>query len=163
MPETPVRDGKRQLGSGLSPDELDPTRVCLRTEVLLAQAETLGRLRRTRDQQRKLLWTFAVADDCLTLHPDSVLAAWNAARIARTAGQFDLAEKLLHGARKLKSDEAASLALAIEEHRLRRERDIDTTGSHELMSQQLVVYACQRCGRLIEYISIRCMFVGGSR
>jgi hypothetical protein len=160
MPEQPVNAGTRHLESGLPATELEPDKVCLRTEVLLAQAETLGRLLRVKDRERKLLWTFAVAYDSFRLHPKSMPAALNAARIARIAGQFDLAAKILRVARTLKFDESEKAFLVIEEHRLERQRDIDAAGSREQMVQQLIVYACQGCGRLIEYISIRCMFCG---
>jgi hypothetical protein len=161
MPETPpTAEGKRPPGTGLSPEELDPTIVYWRTQVLLAQAETLGRLLRTNDKQRKLLWTFAVAHDCYTLHPDSTLAVLNAAQVARAARQFDLAAELLSIARSRKVNEDEQLAITLGERSLQRERDIDAGGSREHMAHWLIVYACQGCGRLIEHISIPCMFCG---
>jgi hypothetical protein len=161
MPETTPIDGNRRLSTGLSHDDLDPTTVFLRTEVLLAQAETLGRLLRTKDGERKLMWTFAVAHDCFTLHPDSPLAVLNAARVARAARQFDLAAKLLRIARSQKAnDDDEQLAITIQERSLQRERDIDAGGSREQMEHWLIVYACQQCGRLTEYISTPCMFCG---
>jgi hypothetical protein len=160
MPDTPSIEGKLTLRTGLPAEDLDPTRVCLRTEVLLAQAETLGRLRRKSDQDRKLMWTFAVAYDSYALHPNSFLAVLNAARIARIAGQFDLAAKLIHAGRNLDLDENAMRSIAVEESRLDRERDIDAAGSRERMALQLIIYSCQCCGRLKEYISIPCIFCG---
>jgi hypothetical protein len=157
MTVTPVAG---PLRSGLSPNELDPLKVSFRTDVLLAQAETLGRLLRTKDRERKLLWTFTVAYDCFKVHPDSPLAVLNAAGVARIARQFDLAAKLLRVARNLKLDDNDSRSVAIEESRLERARDIDAAGSQDQMREQLIVYACQHCGRIIEYISIPCMFCG---
>ena len=155
-----LNDEKRTLDTGLPPDQLNPDLVWYRTQVLLAQAETLGRLLRTADRERKLLWTFAVAYDCFTLRPDSPLAALTAARVARIAGQFDLAAKMLRIAQKLNSNDNINAAIALQESLLERERDIDATGLREAMIKRLFVYACHRCGRLVEHISIPCMFCG---
>jgi hypothetical protein len=148
------------LETGLSLEDLEPTTVWFRTEVLLAQAETLDRLLRFGDKERRLKWTFAVAYECFKVHPDSVLAILNAARVARAARQFDLAAKLLRIARTKELAGDDHLAIEVQEHQLRRERDIDAGGSRELMAQQLIIYTCQRCGRLTEYISIPCLFCG---
>jgi hypothetical protein len=48
----------RPLPSGIS---WDPVKVWLYVDVLLAQAETLKRLRRDPDVKRKLLWAMSVA------------------------------------------------------------------------------------------------------
>jgi hypothetical protein len=101
MTTNPFEGSKPTLRTGLPQEDLKPDVVYYRTRVLLAQAETLGRLHRAAEQERKLLWTFAVAYDCFALHPDSLLAVITAARVARIAGQFDLADKMLRVARKL--------------------------------------------------------------
>jgi hypothetical protein len=147
--------------TGLPPEDLEPVVVFLRTEVLLAQAETLGRLLRTADRERKLHWTLAVAWDSFALHRDSPLAVLTAAKVARIARQFDLAAKMLRAARTLKLDREFAVAVSVQEALLRRERDIDAHGSRDQMAQRLIIYACHHCGRLIEYISVPCMYCGG--
>jgi hypothetical protein len=151
---------KLTLRTGLPPEDLEPDVVSLRTEVLLAQAETLDRLLRTADRERKLQWTFAVAWDSFALHRDSPLAVLTAAKVARIARQFDLAAKMLRAARTLELDREFGVAVSVQEALLRRERDIDAHGSRDQMAEQLIIYACHQCGRLIEYISIPCMYCG---
>ena len=46
--------------SGLSPDQLEPSKVFSRIEILLGQADTLKRLQRSKDRERKLAWGMAV-------------------------------------------------------------------------------------------------------
>jgi len=53
----PHEGSKLTLSTGLAQEDLKPEVVYYRTEVLLAQAETLGRLHRAADKERKLLWT----------------------------------------------------------------------------------------------------------
>jgi hypothetical protein len=160
MTTNPFEGSKPTLRTGLPQEDLKPDVVYYRTRVLLAQAETLGRLHRAAEQERKLLWTFAVAYDCFALHPDSLLAVITAARVARIAGQFDLADKMLRVARKLNLSESDRVGLRKQEVLLERVRDVDAAGSRELMEQHLITYLCQHCGRLVEYISIPCMFCG---
>jgi hypothetical protein len=160
MTTNPLEGSELTLHTGLPPEDLKPDVVCYRTEVLLAQAETLGRLNRTAEQERKLLWTFAVAYDCFALHPDVLLAVITASRVARIAGRFDLAAKMLRIARKLHLSERDSATVRKQEVLLERVRDVDAAGSRNLMETHLITYLCQHCGHLVEYISLPCWFCG---
>jgi hypothetical protein len=72
---------------GLSRDQLEPWNVLSRIEILLGQADTLERLQRSKDRERKLAWGMAVTLDCLEAYPDSPLAPLSAALVARAAGR----------------------------------------------------------------------------
>ncbi len=157
MVEELFKDGKRLPRSGLSGDILEPSRVWSGTDVLLAQAESLERLRRADDCKRKLLWAMAVATDSVEAHPTSALAVLNAARIAKAAKQFNFSARLLGAARKLDHDKSIEQAILYQENLLARESDI-AGGSQDAMAKRLIVYACQKCGRLVEYISTPCMY-----
>jgi hypothetical protein len=150
---------QKQPRSGLAPDQLEPWSVYSRIEILLGQADTLERLRRFKDRERKLQWGLAVTLDGREAHPDSPLAIFSAARIARAAGRLELASRLLSGARKLDRDRVCSKGIGYEENLLARERAV-IDNSLPALAQGLVIYACQRCGRPIEYISIPCMYCG---
>jgi ribosomal protein L40E len=145
--------------SGLSPDTLEPEVAGAGIDVLLAQAESLERLRRTADRERKLGWAMAVATDCFEAHRDSALAILNTARVAKAAGKVELAARMLQATHKLKSDQITEHNILYLEHLLVRERVV-ADGSLESLAQRLHVYVCQRCGRLIEYISRPCMSCG---
>jgi hypothetical protein len=150
---------QKQPRSGLTPDQLEPWKVFSRIEILLGQADTLERLQRFKDRERKLLWGMAVTLDGQEAYPESPLALFSAARIARARGQLGLASRLLSGARKLDRDGVCGNSIDYEENLLEREHAVidDTLPA---LGQRLVIYACQRCGRPIEYISIPCMHCG---
>jgi hypothetical protein len=150
---------QKRAPSGLSPDQLKPWSVFSRIEILLGQADALERLQRSEDRKRKLLWGMAVALDGQKAHPDSPLAPFSAARIARAAGKFELASQLLCRARKLDRDRICGSGIDYEENQLKRERAVIDDALSSL-AQHLLIYACQRCGRPIEYISIPCMYCG---
>ena len=97
--------------SGLSPDQLEPSKVFSRIEILLGQADTLERLQRSKDRERKLAWGMAVTLDCLKAYPDSPLALFCAAKINRAAGVLDLASRLLSRARQLDRDRICGTGL----------------------------------------------------
>ena len=128
-------------------------------DVLLAQAESLARLRRADDVKRKVLVAAQIAADCVTAFPDSALARLTAARVFRLGGQLDSASKLLSLARSRRGDETTTHNIAYEENLLAREREV-AGGTLVAMAQHLLVYACQNCGRLVEYILLPCMFCG---
>jgi len=142
--------------SGLSPDNLEPLKVEAGIDVLLAQAESPERLQRTADRERKLSWAMAVATDCFEAHRDSALAILNAARVAKAAGKVELAARMLNAARELDGDQIIESKILYQEQWLARELAVGS-GSPEALAQRLLVYVCQRCGRLVEYISIPCM------
>jgi len=150
---------QKQPRSGLPPDQLEPWKVFSRIEILLGQADTLERLQRSKERERKLLWGMAVTLDGQEAYPESPLATLSAARIARAAGRLELASRLLSGARKLDRDGICGNSIEYEEGFLRRERAV-IDDSLAALAQRLVIYACQRCGRLIEYISIPCTYCG---
>ena len=150
--------GKRSR-SGLPADQLEPWSVYSRIEILLGQADTLERLQRTEDRERKLLWGMAVTLDGQDAHPDSPLAMFSAARVARAAGRLDLASRLLSGARKLDHDGICHSGIGYEENLLERERAV-VDDSLSALAQRLVIYTCQRCGRLVEYVSMPCIYCG---
>jgi hypothetical protein len=157
MPENPPE--QKRPRSGLSPDQLEPWNVFSRVEILLGQADALERLQRSKDRERKLLWGMAVTLDCQEAYPDSPLASFSAARIARAVGRVELASRLLSHARKLDLDRVCGNGIDHEENLLKRERAV-IDDSLSAIAQGLVIYACQRCGRPIEYISIPCMYCG---
>ena len=145
--------------SGLAADQLEPWSVYSRIEILLGQADTLERLRRFKDRERKLQWGMAVTMDGQEAHPDSPLAIFSAARIARASGRLEFASRLLSGARNLDRDRTCSRMIGYEENLLKRERAV----IDELLAalaERLVTYVCQKCGRPIEYISVPCMYCG---
>jgi rubrerythrin len=148
---------KRPPQSGIT--NLSPEKVNSGIAVLLAQAETLKRLRREADLKRKLLWAMAIASDCCEAYPESALAKLNVARIARSAGAFDFAARMLNQASRHKANEQTVQNIQYEKNLLVRENEI-AGGSLVAMAQRLLVYACQRCGRLIEYIAVPCMYCG---
>jgi rubrerythrin len=152
------KKGERPARSGLDVDKLDPPAVWYGTDVLLAQADTLQRLARTTDHRRKLLWAMSVAADCIEAHPESSRALINAARVARADKKVALAERLLSAAENLRPQKLDQDHLLYEKNQLDRERVAG--GSLEAMIMRLVVYACQNCGRLVEYISVPCMCCG---
>jgi hypothetical protein len=157
MPENPPE--QKQQHSGLTPDQLEPRNVFSRIEILLGQADTLERLQRSEDRKRKLLWGMAVTLDCQEAYPDSPLAHFCAAKIARATGQLELASRLLSRARKLDRDRICGNGIDYEENLLNRERAV-VDDSLSALGQRLVIYVCQRCGSPIEYISIPCMYCG---
>jgi ribosomal protein L40E len=128
-------------------------------DVLLAQAETLEHLRRSAECARKRLTAMAVATDTCKAYPDSALAFLNAARVAKAGRQFELAAQTLGIASKLKCDQATNKDIAHLESLLAREREAPNV-SLETMAQRLIVYACQRCGGLTEYITRPCVRCG---
>jgi len=93
MAESPPE--QKRPRSGLTPDQLTPWNVFSRIEILLGQADTLERLQLSKHRERKLLWGMAVALDCQEAYPDSPLAPFSAAKIARAAGRLELASRLL--------------------------------------------------------------------
>jgi hypothetical protein len=145
--------------SDLSPDQLEPWNVLSRIEILLGQADTLERLQRSKDRERKLAWGMAVTLDCLEAYPDSPFAPLSAALVARAAGRLELASQLLSRAAKLDRDRTCGNRIGYEENLLKRERAV-IDDSLAALAQRLMVYVCQRCGRPIEYISIPCMYCG---
>jgi hypothetical protein len=145
--------------SGLTSDQLEPWRVFSRVEILLGQADTLERLQRSDDRERKLMWGMAVTLDGQEAYPDSPLAIFSAARIARATGRLDLASRLLSDARKLDHDGICGNGIDYEENLLQRDRAV-IDDSLPALGQRLIIYACQRCGRPIEYISIPCIYCG---
>jgi len=151
--------GERPPPSGVTAGNLEPSSVWAWVDVLLAQAETLERLRRTEDRRRKLLWAMAITADCVDANPASQLAILNVARVARVGRQFDLAVRALSAAREIAPGERTDFGILYQENLLVRERDI-AGGSHEAMASRLIVYACHQCGRLIEYISVPCIYCG---
>jgi ribosomal protein L37E len=157
MAETPLE--KKRRPSALPPDQLEPWDVFSRMEILLGQADTLQRLQRSKDRERKLAWGMAVTLDCQKAHPDSPLAPFSAAMIARATGQLEFASQLLSRARKLDHDRICGNRIDYEENLLKRERAV-IDDSLAALGQRLIIYVCQRCGRPIEYISIPCMYCG---
>jgi hypothetical protein len=157
MAENPAE--QKRPPSALSPDQLEPWNVFSRIEILLGQADTLERLQRSKDRERKLAWGMAVALDCQEAYPDSPLAPFSAAMIARAAGRLELASQLLSRARKLDHDRICGNRIDYEENLLKRERAV-IDDSLAAIGQRLIIYVCQRCGRPIEYISIPCMYCG---
>ena len=153
------RTEQKRPPSGLSPDQLEPWNVYSRIEILLGQADTLQRLQRSNDRERKFLWGMAVTLDCQEAYPDSPLAPFSAARIARARGRLELASQLLSRARKLDRDRILGNGIGYEENLLKRERAV-IDDSLAALGQRLIIYVCQRCGRPIEYISIPCMYCG---
>jgi hypothetical protein len=150
---------KKAPVSGLTPDQLEPWNVRARIEILLGQADTLERLKRPEDRERKLKWGMVVTRDCQEAHPDSPIASFYAAKIARAAGQLEFASQLLNLARKLDHDRILGSSIGYEENLLQLERAVVDTSLPPL-GQRLLVYVCQRCGRPIEYISIPCVYCG---
>src|SRR5215469_16585973 len=157
MADNPPENKRRP--SGLPPDQLEPWAVQSRIEILLGQADTLERLGRFKERERKLHWGMAVTLDCQGAHPDSPLASLYAAKIARAARQFELASKCLRLSRNLDRDGICGNGIGYEESLLERERAL-IDDSLPALGQRLIIYACQRCGRPIEYISISCMYCG---
>jgi hypothetical protein len=157
MAENPPE--KKRNPSGLPPDQLEPWKAYSRIEILLGQADTLERLHRSEDRERKLKWGMAVTLDCQEAYPDSPLAPFGAAKIARAAGLLDLASRLLSRARKLDRDRICGNGIDYEENLLERARAVGDD-SLAALGQRLVIYVCQTCGRPIEYISIPCMYCG---
>jgi tetratricopeptide (TPR) repeat protein len=121
MAENPA---EQKRPSGLSPDQLEPWNVYSRIEILLGQADTLERLQRSKDRERKLAWGMAVTLDCQEAYPDSPLAPFSAARIARAAGRLELASQLLSRARKLDHDRICGNGIDYEEYQLKRNRAV---------------------------------------
>jgi hypothetical protein len=101
---------------GLSRDQLEPWNVLSRIEILLGQADTLERLQRSKDRERKLAWGMAVTLDCLEAYPDSPLAPLSAALVARAAGRLELASQLLSRAGKLDHDRTCGNRIGYEEN-----------------------------------------------
>jgi len=101
---------------GLSRDQLEPWNVLSRIEILLGQADTLERLQRSKDRERKLAWGMAVTLDCLEAYPDSPLAPVSAALVARAAGRLELASQLLSRAGKLDHDRTCGNRIGYEEN-----------------------------------------------
>jgi hypothetical protein len=157
MAENPSE--KKRLPSGLPPDQLEPWKVLSRIEILLGQADTLERLQRSKVRDRKLAWGMAVTLDCQEAYPDSPLAPFCAAKLARAAGRLELASRMLSHARELDRDQACGNGIDCEENLLALERAA-VGDSLPALGQKLVMYVCQRCGRPIEYMSIRCMYCG---
>jgi hypothetical protein len=120
MPESPPE--QKRPRSGLPPDQLEPWSVFSRIEILLGQADTLERLQRSKDRERKLLWGMAVVLDCLDAYPDSPLAPFSAAKIARAAGRLEQASRLLSRARKIDREQILGNSVGYEENLLERER-----------------------------------------
>ena len=150
---------QKRRPSGLSPDQLEPWNVLSRVDILLGQADTLERLQRSKDRERKLAWGMAVTLDCQEAYPDSPLAPFSAAMLARAAGRLELASQLLSRARELDHDRICGNGIDYEENLLKRERAV-IDNSLAALGQRLIIYVCQRCGRPIEYISIPCMYCG---
>ena len=119
MPQIPHQ--KKPAGSGLTPDQLEPWRVESRIDILLGQADTLERLRRSKDRERKLLWGKVIVTDCREAHPDSATAALCAAKVARADGQPELASRYLNLARKLDRDQSRITGIGYEQRQLDRE------------------------------------------
>jgi hypothetical protein len=159
MSITLFREGERPAKSGLSIDQLQPAIIWTLSDVALAQADSLSRLGHRKDHKLKLLWGMALAADCLEANPRSMLAILNVSRIARAARNFDLANRMIVAARSLQNDKEEKLEIDYEENSLIRERDI-AAGNQVQMARNLIIYTCQRCGRLTEYISIPCMNCG---
>jgi hypothetical protein len=101
---------------GLSRDQLEPWNVLSRIEILLGQADTLERLQRSKDRERKLAWGMAVTLDCLEAYPDSPLAPLSAALVGRAAGRLELASQLLSRAGKLDHDRTCGNRIGYEEN-----------------------------------------------
>jgi len=66
----------------------------------------------------------AVTLDCLEAYPDSPLAPFSAARVARAAGRLGLASELLSRARKLDRDRICGNGIDYEENLLEHERAV---------------------------------------
>jgi hypothetical protein len=115
---------QKRPSSGLSPDQLEPWKVRSRIEILLGQADTLERLQRSKDRERKLAWGMTVTLDCLKAYPDSALALFCAAKINRAAGLLDLASRLLSRARELDHDRICGNGIGYEENLIKRERAV---------------------------------------
>jgi hypothetical protein len=136
----------------------EPSTAGAAIDVLLAQAQSLERLRRHEDCKRKRMVAMGFATDWVEAHPKSGLAWLNGARVAIAGGKFELAATMLSSARKLKCDETTINNIIHHENMLARQRDA-ANGSLEAMAQRLIVYACQRCGGLTEHITrprVRC-------
>ena len=144
--------------SGLSPDMLEPAVVASVIDVFLAQAGSLERLRRTADRERKLKVAMSIATDCFKAHRDSALAILNAARVANAAGQLEDAARWLSAGHKLKGDQTTKHNIQYEETLVARARAVG--GSPEALPEDFIIYVCQKCGRLIEYVSLPCMCCG---
>ena len=86
------------------------------------------------------------------------LAILNAARIARAAGKLEDAAQWLSTGHKLKGDETTKHNIQYEENLVARARAV--AGSPEALPEDFIVYVCQKCGRLIEYVSLPCMCCG---
>jgi hypothetical protein len=122
MPQNP--HPKKPPGSGLTPDQLEPWRVESRIDILLGQVDTLERLQRSKDRERKLLWGKIVVIDCRKAHPDSPIAALCAAKVARADGQPELASELLSLARKLDLDQTITRTIGYEQNQLDHQRAV---------------------------------------
>jgi len=146
----------RPLPSGLN---WEPEMVKDYVDVLLAQADTLKRLGQERPFKVKLLWAMSVATDCFETHRKSASAVLDIARIARHAGGLDFAEKMLGLADTLNGSEATKSNILYERNQIIRERDV-AGGSITAMMSRLIVYCCQRCGKLIEFLAVPCMHCG---
>jgi hypothetical protein len=138
---------------------LEPSIAAGVIAVLLTEAETLEHLRRSVECERKRLSAMAIATDSCQTYPDSALALLNAARVAKAGRQFDLAARILSSARKLRGDQSTKNDIVYLEGLLARESEA-ANGSLEAMAQHLLVYACQRCGGLTEYITRTCVRCG---
>src|SRR5215831_19739596 len=138
---------------------MEPSEAKLVIDVFLAQAETLLRLGRAEDFERKLSVAREIALKCFESNNESASAMLISARVAMAGGHLDFAAKLLSAARKLKGDETTMHNIAYQENMLTREREI-AGGDLIAMAQHLIVYSCQSCGRLVEYISVPCLCCG---
>ena len=152
-------DKKRPAAPVTSPFNLEPESATSIVAIWLAQAELLERLGRSADRESKLRMAMTLAKDFFEAHRHSAPAILSAARAARAAKQLDLAASMLSVAHKLSRDEKTKQNILYEENLLTRERAV-ASSSLEAMARELLVYACQKCGRLVEYISIPCMSCG---
>ncbi|MHB8564111.1 MAG: tetratricopeptide repeat protein [Acidiferrobacteraceae bacterium] len=125
-------------------------------EIFLAQADSLRRLGRTNDVERKLAIARATALECHHGSPKSAIAWLIGARVARAGGQFDLAESMLNAAANFGPTDHELHNIEYERSQIRRERDI-AGGNAVVMAQRLIIYTCQRCGCLVEFITVPCM------
>src|SRR5580704_7849211 len=77
----------------------EPSTAGAAIDVLLAQAQSLERLRRHEDCKRKRMVAMGFATDWVEAHPKSGLAWLNGARVAIAGGKFELAATMLSSAR----------------------------------------------------------------
>lgn len=129
-------------------------------DIFLAQAETFKRLGRTRDAEQRILaakaWTVdfrkAIPDPSVELRASLLLTR---GQIARVEGNLDAAAEALDAAATLTRDADTRGSIGYEMNLVTREREI-AGGSLQAMVENFVVYVCQQCGMLIEYISLPC-------